>query len=504
MNKTVFIISLSAALLMSASPLSAQVQESRERVTLELPGGKAPEAPDGPFDASWESLRDLYHTPEWFKDAKFGIFLHWGVYSVPAHGSEWYPKHMYNGLRQYHTQTWGATDKFGYKDFIPMFKAEKFNPEEWAELFAEAGAKYVIPTAEHHDGFAMYDSDLTEWDAKDKGPCRDIIGDLSKAVRARGLKFGVSDHRIENWDFMYPQHEEGTDLFDPRYAGLYGPPQKPSEIGSAMGPGTDENGNPAHPQSDAFLEEWLARAEEIVDKYQPDLFYFDNGVNSRSLDPWKLRFAQYYYNSAAAWKKDVSIQTKSDAYLYGTIKDYERQGRAPKELEEVYWQVDDPIGAKFGYVEGMAITNAANVIRSLIYNISHNGNLCLNLSPKSDGTIPENQQAVLREVGAWLKVNGEGVYGTRYWKRTNDGDDFYYTCKGSKYVYVFAMKWEGGKLVIPSFDRKSSGKVRSVRMLGGKKLKCQQTDAGLTIFAPASKEGKHPAVFKLKVKEVKK
>src|SRR5574344_181801 len=476
------------------------------RVTVALPGGKAPSAPDGPFQASWESLKDNYSVPRWFTDAKFGIFIHWGVYSVPAAGSEWYPKHMYNGMNKYHTETWGPSDTFGYKDFIPLFKADKFDPSAWAELFREAGARYVVMTAEHHDGFAMYASDLTEWNALDKGPHRDLIGDLSKAVRSEGLKFGVSYHRIENWDFMSPAKGVKNDLYDPEYAGLYGPPQKPSVYGSAMGPGFDKNGNPVHPQNDAFLEEWLARAEEIVTKYQPDLFYFDNGVNSRSLDPWKLRFAQYYYNSAAKWGRSVSIQTKSADYLYGNIKAYERESRAPKTIESKYWQVDDPIGNKFGYIEGLQLQSAGNVIGSLVNNISKNGNLCLNISPKSDGTIPENQQAVLREVGAWLKVNGEGVYGTSAWKVYGEGKDvenntsdheWRFTVKG-KNLYAFSLDWNGGEAFVKSLNTGNAGKVRKIELLGQKgSLKFRQTADGLKIMAPSAKPGSHISVFKI-------
>ena len=461
-----------------ASSETVNDEDAPARVTIALPGGKAPAAPAGPYEASWESLARNYSIPEWFEDAKFGIFIHWGLYSVPAAGSEWYPKHMYNGMLDYHTKTWGKPSEFGYKDFIPLFRAEKFNPDEWASLFEEAGARYAILTAEHHDGFAMYDSELTEWDVVDKGPHRDLLGDLAQAVRSLGLKFGISNHRIENWDFMYPAGTKEHDLFDPAYAGLYGPPQKPSEIGSAMGPGKDAEGNPAHPQSDAFLEEWLARAEEIVDKYQPDLYYFDNGVNSRSLDPWKLRFAQYYYNSAAIWGKAVSIQTKSDAYLAGSIKDYERESRAPKEIETPYWQVDDPIGHKFGYVEGLQLQTAANVIRSLVENISKGGNLCLNISPKADGSIPQDQQEVLRAVGAWLKVNGEGVYGSRVWNTFGEGDAWRFTAKGEQTVYAFALGRER-----PFISSLGSGmaRVRRVERLGGGRVPFHQHSSGLEI-----------------------
>lgn len=489
MKKPVLYLALAALLSFNSF---AQEKAVPERVTVNLPGGKAPEAPDGPFVASWESLRENYSVPEWFKDAKFGIFMHWGVYSVPAAGSEWYPKHMYNGMATAHAEKWGEQDKFGYKDFIPMFKAEKFDPDAWAELFVEAGAKYVIPTAEHHDGFALYDCSYSEWDAVDKGPHRDLIGDLSKAVRAKGLKFGVSNHRIENWDFMYPEKLQKHDLYDSQYATLYGPPQKPV---AASGMGPAEGQTDRHPQSDAFLEEWLARAEEIVDRYQPDLFYFDNGVNYRSLDPWKLRFAEYYYNSAAKWGKDVSIQTKSSAYLYGTVKDYERQSRAPKSFSEPYWQVDDPIGHKFGYVEGLQLQNADNIIRSLVHNIARNGNLCLNISPKADGTIPDDQQAVLREVGAWLRIYGDAVYGTRAWKLCNEGDDWNFTCKGDNTVYAFAMHWDGSEAAIDALGSRFAGKITSVELLGKDKVKFEQNADRLVIKTKTDE--KHIPVFKV-------
>src|ERR1700746_213768 len=159
---------------------------------------------DGPFRPDWESLQK-YEVPEWYQDAKFGIFIHWGVYSVPAFGNEWYPRNMYvPGSPEYkhHVATYGPQDKFGYKDFLPMFKAEHFDPAAWAELFKKSGAKYVVPVAEHHDGFAMYDSGLSDWTAAKMGPHRDTTGELGKAVRAAGLHFGVSSHRVEHNFFL--------------------------------------------------------------------------------------------------------------------------------------------------------------------------------------------------------------------------------------------------------------------------------------------------------------
>ena len=466
----------------------------------------------GPYEATWESIEKNYRTPEWFKDAKFGIFIHWGVYSVPASGSEWYPRHMYNGLSKEHQQKWGQQRKFGYKDFIPLFKAEHFAPQAWAALFKEAGARYVIPTAEHHDGFAMYESRLTKWNAKQMGPKRDIIGELGAAVRAEGIKFGVSNHRIEHWDFMYPErmNPDSTDLFMPEYAGFYGPQQKPTEQ-SAMGPKAQatmatgateaiidhEAVEGRHPQSNAFLSEWEMRVREIIDRYQPDLFFFDNGINYRSLDPWKQRIAQYYYNSAYHWGKEVSIQSKSEAYPVGSIKDYERQGRAPKEIADHYWQVDDPIGNKFGYIEGLKLQSANGIIRNLVNNISRNGNLCLNISPKSDGTIPDDQQEILRTIGRWLKTYGEAVYETRAYKIYGEGN-VRYTCKGDKTLYAFVIRWDGTPFTIQAVNGQD---IKDITLLtDGSPVTFRQTDKGVLVEANMTNVADPAVAFRIRLK----
>ena len=226
--------------------------------------------PAGLFEPTWESLKANYKVPDWYAQAKFGLFMHWGLYDVPAHGSEWYEKHMYASYSQWHQEHFGTQDKFGYKDFIPMFTAEKFDPNAWAELFKKSGAKYVIPTAQHHDGFALWASDgAAPWNAGVMGPKRDLIGDLCKAVRAQGLKFGVSNHGIENFQFINPSaavrkllEPENADIFDAKYQDFYHVLDRSDAA------------------CEKFLTNWAERNVELIDKYHPDILWFDNGIGS--------------------------------------------------------------------------------------------------------------------------------------------------------------------------------------------------------------------------------
>lgn len=482
------------ALLLAAGTLSPALadQPTPPRKTL---GMKARPAPPGPFEPTWASLKAHYRVPAWFRNAKFGLFIHWGLYSVPAAQSEWYPRHMYRtpGVVKLHAERYGAQDKFGYKDFIPMFRAERFDPDAWAALFAASGARYVIPVAEHHDGFAMYDSALTRWDAADMGPRRDLLGELMTSVRKHGMKFGVSNHRMEHWDFMYPASGLKTDLFDPAYADFYGPPQ-PQSAGMPSGLGEILEGSKA-PQSPAFLEEWLLRTQEQIDKFQPDILWFDNGINPRALDPVKLRLAAYYYNSAAQWGKAVTLNSKHDAYLAGTVKDYERQWQAPDAPQPDIFQVDDALGDKWGYVDGMGHLSAQAVLYRLIENVSRGGNLLLNISPKADGTIPEDQAEVLREVGAWLKVNGEAIYDTRPWRP--DHETIVRYTRRDDVLYAILLAWPEERLNLMALPQ-NIGRAKSVTLLGtAAAVSFSQNDAGMHVTLPSQRTGRHAYVLKI-------
>ena len=459
--------------------------------------------PPGPFAPTWDSLKENYRVPQWFIGAKFGLFMHWGLYSVPAHHNEWYEKHMYTdgGDGQWHAEHFGPQDKFGYKDFIPLFTQSNFNADAWAELFKKSGAKFVIPTAQHHENFAMWDSAVTPFNAMQMGPHRDLIGELCQAVRKQGLKFGVSNHGIENFQFINPPADmvekmkaEHADLYDPKWADFYNVADR----------------------SDAackrFLTNWFARNVELIDKYQPDMLWFDNGIDQRYLDPLKLRVAAYYYNRAKEWGKEVSISTKKAAYApsnkntetIGSIIDFEKIGeRSPSGIRTGAWQVDEPIGSTWGYTAGMRVNSAGSIISKLADTVSKNGTLLLNLSPKADGTFSAEQQNTLLEIGRWLNVNGEAIYDTHNWIKFGEGGgrgsaNIRFTVKGDVLYAIVVSNWPGKEIGIKSLATNFvEGKVKGVSLLGGGKLDFVQDENGLKAQLPATAPCKYAYVLKI-------
>ena len=456
--------------------------------------------PPGPVAMTWESVRANYQTPEWFRDAKFGLFMHWGIYSVPAHGSEWYVRYMYGGnsaFVKWHAEHFGSQDKFGYKDFIPMFTAAKWDPDAWAELFKKSGAKYVIPTGEHHDGFSLWDSATNKYNAKNMGPKRDLIGDLAVAVRKKGLKFGVSNHSNNHFTFIPAM--PGSDQYDPAWAEFYSVADR-SDIARKR-----------------FLENWVAKNFELIDQYQPDILWFDMNGNDRSWDAQKLAVAAYYYNRAIAWGKPVSISGKGASFLSGMIMDYERQGRIlPRGLKDFAWEVDDPMGNKFAYVTEMTNKPAALLVRRLVDCVSMNGNYLLNISPKADGTIPEEQQKRLLAMGRWLEVNGEAIYGSRPWVRYGEGPYYdappdtsrppgpddppseSYSSSEIRFttqkdtLYAIVLDWPGKQATITALAsgavQPSMGRIEKVELLGhAGALEFTQDTAGLHVKFPYEK-----------------
>ncbi len=471
-------------------------------------------AAGGPFTPSWESLAK-WRVPEWYIDGKFGIFIHWGVYSVPAFGNEWYPRNMYQqGSAEFahHVATYGPHTEFGYKDFIPSFRAERFDPEEWAELFARAGARYVVPVAEHHDGFAMYDCSLSEWTAAKMGPRRDVVGELAAAVRGRGLVLGASSHRAEHWWFMDGGRAFPSDVQDPRYEAFYGPARP------APSRKTKETEFVDSAPDAAFLDDWLLRTCEIVDRYRPQVVWFDWWIQHQAFVPYLQTFAAYYYNRGAQWGRGVAINYKHQAFPEGTaLYDIER-GQLTG-IRPLFWQTDTAICKNsWGYVAERDYKTAEAVIGDLIDIVSKNGALLLNVGPRADGTIPEEEQAVLGEIGKWLAVNGEAIYGTRPWTAFGEGPtnvvegdfadtkrgafterDFRFTTKGDV-LYAICLGWPERQWEIASLG-KSAGTVVSLRLLGcGEPIAWSQDQTALRVTPPAAKPCEHAYVLEVKTK----
>ncbi len=488
----------------------------------------------GPFQSNWKSLEG-YEIPQWYKNAKFGIFIHWGAYSVPAFGSEWYPRQMYidrdrrgDNFFQHHAQQHGSQKEFGYKDFIPQFKAQNFDAQRWAKLFKDTGARYVIPVAEHHDGFPMYDCAYTRWDATEMGPKRDIIQELATAVRAQGMKFGVSSHRAFNW--MFYVRDKDFDNVDPQYADLYG-----RAMPFLFGPDAWDYQKSFPPQDDQFKDDWLARSCELVDKYQPDVFWFDFGIApDRSLTYDKNHFAEhlqrfsaYYYNQSKKWGKGIGIiNYKWNAYPEGAaVLDKERSKMA--KIRRPFWQTDTAVSASsWGYTQNQRYKTADRLVDDLVDIVSKNGCLLLNVGPRPDGTIPEEDQAILKGIGAWLKINGEAIYDTTYWKTFGEGptgvstghvaeskdkpftaEDLRFTFKNES-LYVTGLAWPANDSVTVKSLAEGSAhypeEIESVSLLGSsEQLDWSRGADGLTVKLPKAHPSEYAYVLKVRPKPPK-
>ncbi len=473
---------------------------------------------EGPFCDTWDSLSQ-YRVPEWYRDAKFGIFIHWGVYSVPAFGNEWYPRSMYmkdSPEFRHHVSTYGPHARFGYKDFIPMFRAERFDPEAWARLFRQAGAKYVVQVAEHHDGFQMYKSALSEWNASEKGPKRDTVGDLRNALEPLGMHAGVSSHRLEHWFFMGHGREFDSDIREPLACGdFYWAAQQEPDF-------QDLYGKPE--PSREYLEDWLLRCCELADSYRPEIFYFDWWIQHSAARPYLKKFAAYYYNRAAQWGRDVVINYKHEAFMFGcAVPDVERGQFA--ETKPYFWQTDTAIARNsWCYTVNNEYKSARSILCGLADIVSKNGTLLLNVGPKADGTMTPEETAVLLQIGGWLKRNGESVYGTRPWRRAMEGPtrveegqftdgrdreftpaDFRFVIRGNR-LYATCLNWpDDGRIVITSLAEADAAKlpvfhgiIQTVDVLGydGQPVSWHRDEKGLHIHAPFM-SGSLPAVLRI-------
>ena len=472
----------------------------------------------GPFKADWNSLSD-YRVPEWYRKAKFGIFIHWGAYAVPAFGNEWYPRNMYikdSNEYKFHIEHYGNHKDFGYKDIIPLFKAEKYDAAEWAALFKESGAKYIVPVAEHHDGFQMYKSDISHWNAAEMGPCRDTMGELFAECQKRGIETGASSHRIEHWFFLSHGREFDSDIHGEFKRGdLYWP---------SMPEPKDHHDLHAEPApSEEYLNDWLIRCCEIVDNYRPKIVYFDWWIQHSAAKEHLKKFAAYYYNRAKEWGEEVVINYKHDAFMFGTaVVDIERGMFS--EIKPYYWQTDTSVALNsWGYTENNNYREAYTIICDLVDIVSKNGGLLLNIGPKADGTIPDEDAAILREIGAWLKVYGEAIYDTTFWRQSGEGPteviegqfsdgikkeftskDIRYTVKGDKLYAIPLRADEKGEYHLTLLGKQDAsikanfaGVIKNVELLGfDEPVKWERDEEALHIKAKPM-DTKNPVAFRI-------
>lgn len=469
------------------------------------------------YEENWESL-EHYEIPKWMKDAKFGIFIHWGPNSVAELHTDWYPRWMYldsghvdhvtgekiddipHPASVYHKEKFGNPKDFGYKDLIPMWTMENFDAKAWVDTFKAAGAQYVVPVAEHHDGYALYESSITPYNAVDMGPKRDVFKELTDEIKRQGLICGASSHLAFNWNF-YTQ-EPRFDTGDPQYAALYAPPHEPYSPASA----------------DWLATTWWPRTKEIIDTYQPDILWFDFYLDRPEFAPYHKKLAAYYYNSGLERDKTVVLQTKNlryESFRPGThMLDLERSKMDT--LRKAYWQTDTSIGKNsWYYAKNWIPKSAGSLIADLMDIVSKNGCLLLNIGPRKDGVIPDDQKKTLLEIGKWLEINGEAVYGSRYYEVYGEGptktetghlsegknkgftqeDIRFTTNEGFLYATVLIPPKQD---VTIEYLSDSKIKIDRIELLGYEgDIQFEQTEQGTTISLPKAVDLSHAWVFKI-------
>lgn len=509
----------------------------------------------GPFQATWDSLKQ-YQAPDWFRDAKFGIWAHWTAQCVPEQG-DWYARLMYlqgHGAYKYHVANYGHPSKFGFMEIDNLWKAEKWDPAALMAMYIKAGAKYFVALANHHDNFDCYDSTHHAWNSTRVGPKKDIVGTWAKIARQNGLRFGVTNHSAHAWHWFQPAYgyDPEGDLAGVRYdaftltkedgkskwwEGL--DPQelytgrnivmpdgiKTMKDADAWHEANDRKWNENAPaQNSAFVEKWFLRCQDLVDKYQPDLLYFDN--TELPLGQAGLDIAAHYYNS------NIKNRGKLEAVLnskglkpdhVGTmVLDIER-GRADHIMPQP-WQTDTCIGSwhyERARLEKHTYKSATTVVQMLIDIVSKNGCLLLNIPLRGDGTIDEDEQKTLSGLADWMPANGEAIFGTRPFAVYGEGppdvkgsnnfneratrpytaEDIRFTIKGDT-LYAFAFAWpEKGKLAIKSLAQGSANyakQVGKVEMLGGDgPLKFERNADGLMVDLPEKPPNNIAATFRI-------
>ncbi len=459
----------------------------------------------GPFQPTMESLTNFV-CPEWFRDAKFGIWAHWGPQAVPMAG-DWYAKHTYvqgHGQYKHHLQNYGHPFTNGWKDIIPLWRAEKWEPDRLMALYKKAGAKYFVSMGVHHDNFDLWNSKHHRWNAVNMGPRRDVVGEWQRAAKKQGLRFGVSEHLGASYTWFQTSHGADAtgplagvpyDGTDPKYEDLYHPKAAPDDKGWYS----------TNPQ---WHQEWFSRIQDLVDSYKPDLLYTDGGIpfgeTGRGL------VAHFYNADLQRHRRLEAVYTckkiGSGEFVTGTcVQDMER-GVLPG-INPYPWQTDTSIGDWF-YNSNWKFRPVSWTIHMLVDIVSKNGNLLLNIVQRPDGSLDPEVVESLEQLAAWMKVNGDAIYGTRPWQVYGEGpvrskgghfkEDFAYTARDIRFttkgktLYAFALGGpDDGKLIIKSLAKPVDGKgnrINRVTLLGHKgKLRFEQTGEALVVQLPSTK-----------------
>jgi alpha-L-fucosidase len=488
-----------------------------------------PEIPAGPFKGTRESLKN-YRVPEWFRDAKFGIWAHWGPESAPEYG-DWYARNMYiEGHKQYkyHLEKYGHPSKFGFKDVIPTWKAEKFDPDYLMGLYKKAGAKYFFSMGVHHDNFDLWNSKLNPWNAAKMGPKKDIVGLFRKAAYKQGLKFGVSEHLAVSYNWFQTSHgadKQGPlkgvpyDGADPKFASLY------HETHEAPKSAWEQKNVPLKWRQHYFL-----RIKDLLDQYQPDLMYTDGPI---FFEEWGLAWLAHFYNLSAkkhGGKVEAVYANKGKTDCVGGTCVLDLERGVVDRIWDDPWQTDTCVG-QWHYNKEAVYKTPKIVIDMLVDIVSRNGNLLLNFPLPSNGMLDAGELKILDEITRWMAVNSEGIYGTRPWKQfgespsaTNVGPgrtgtssehheagafnertrkplgagDIRFTKKRDA-VYAFCMGWPEKEVVVNALGtRAGAGKIRNVELLGHKgKVTWKQEEAGLRVEMPATKPSDHAVTLKV-------
>lgn len=500
------------SLMLVATAMSVVAQDVQEPIAAVHSDRQQTVAP-----VKWQQLSQIAQVPEWFKNAKFGIYFHWGVYTVPEFKTEWYPRYVYfpwSDVHKHHEDTYAPISKFGYHDLVPLFKAEKFDPKAWVSLFKKAGARFAGPVAEHHDGFSMWDSECTPWNAADMGPHRDIVGEMEREVKAQGMKFITTFHHARNL-----QRYADTAVWRAEIEKKY-PLERRRFYRSHFPyyPGTDPASNDPQlqmmygnmPAERWHKEMWLGKLKEVIDNYDPDIIWFDSWLDEIP-ETYRYQFCEYYLQKAKERKKEVVIVRKQeDLPLSVSIENLENSRK--NSLHPLTWETDETVSyGSWSYTKDLRIKSSKHLIHELIDIVSKNGVLLLNISPRATGEIPQDQQQVLLEMGDWLRQNGEAIYDTRSWYTYGEGptqqpegalknrkqfealqytsQDIRFTTKGNHiYILLLGIPKVASQVKVASFtkDKLQGMRVKSISMLGSKEdIDWNLSDKGLTLSVPA-------------------